>query len=154
MQKRSWFSAIMMSGIAVISSMFTSLFVEWLYLRFDMTELTGVQLGAVLFMMLCAILAGAFTIRNWSDIHFGKQAAIRWTVAGIILGFLLAQLRMLVPPLENPAEYTAIYRTNRFFLRIIAEWIILYISYFFAFRFPSRATPGRDTMSSKARRES
>jgi H+/Cl- antiporter ClcA len=153
MQKRSWLGAIMMSGIAVMSSMFTFLSVEWLRLRFDMTKWTGVQLAAVIFMIVCAILAGAFTIRNWSDIHFGKQAAIRWTVAGIILGFLLAQLRILLPPLEHPAEYTATYRTNRFFLRVIAEWILVYISYFLAFKFPSRAAAGCDRTSSKPGKE-
>lgn len=107
MLKKSFQAALIMSSLTFLSTLFTFVFLERLYNPIFKNTTTETFIGktsndaiilffAIIIMFLLIVLPGAFYIRNWSDVYFGMEGAVRWILFGVIFGCLV-QLRGLIP---------------------------------------------------------
>ncbi|MFZ5878449.1 MAG: hypothetical protein ACOY0R_03680 [Chloroflexota bacterium] len=99
--------AILMAGVAGLSTLGTMACWETARLPGGLGELAGVRLefslwqalgllAIVTLLCLLIFLPFAFVIHNWDESHFGREGALRWVLFGIVLGSLV-QLRHFVP---------------------------------------------------------
>jgi len=148
MLKKSNASAIVMSGIAVLSTMLTTLIWALSYTGFKIDLTAGNQAISpedklvLAFLVLAGVFVftvpmGAFIIHSWDDSHFGIQGAIRWAVFGIVFGSL-AQIRTLIPEgtVDRGLRSFLVEKGLSFGLGII----FLYLSHFVAFKLFKRKT--------------
>jgi len=144
MLQKSTKSAFIMSGIASFSMTLTFLFWEFLRSRSKIELLAGsvslYQMVASVFivtilLLVVLVLPGAFIIHNWSDIHFGREGAVRWGIFGIVCG-CLGQLRILIP--EDALERGFLSFLIQKGLGIGLGLAIVCVSYFFVFKLLKR----------------
>ena len=143
MLKKSTKSAIVMSVVASLSTLLIFLFLE--LLRNSSTtnifakaqSASSVDILSLIFIgipliLILIVLPGAFIIHNWSDIHFGKEGLIRWTVFGIIYGGLAQVSLILIPSHNSDKSLTsfAIEKGTSLGLGLV----LFSISYFLAFK--------------------
>lgn len=143
MLKKSNTSAIIMAMVALLSALLTLAIWELLRslsLLKDLVQpqstsssnflLSLIAIVAILFIVF--VLPGAFVIRNWDDMYFGKEGAIRWGIFGIAFG-CLSQLRILIPKALFERGSLSFFVDQ--VLGLILSFIVFYTSHFFAFKF-------------------
>jgi len=146
MLKKSKASAIVMSGIAVLSVLLT--LVLWIVLRgrlnFAMMrelplpsseEKAIITFFALLMIMVFAVLPGAFIIHNWDDSYFGIQGAIRWVLFGVVFGSL-SQIRYLIPDGTTDKGFISFMMGKG--ISFILGFTFLYLSHWVAFKLLKR----------------
>lgn len=142
MLKKSNTSAIIMSWLALLSTLLTLAF--WELLRNPSLPKDAAQpqstfssnflislIAVLAIMFLVVVLPGAFVIHNWDVSYFGKEGAVRWVIFGIVFG-CLAQLRILIPKVifEGFASFFV-----EQLLGLVLSFIVFYAAHFFAFKF-------------------
>jgi hypothetical protein len=147
MLKKSAKSAIVMAGVASLFALITFLFLELLRNSSMTNVFAKAQLAssgdvlafifiAIAIILILIVLPGAFIIRNWSDVHFGKEGLIRWTVFGILYGCLAQVSLVLIPSHNSDRSFTsfAIEKGTSLGLGLV----LFSISYFLAFKLLKR----------------
>ena len=134
--------AILMAGVAGLSTLGTMACWEAARLPGGLGELAGVRLEFSLWQvlgllaivaLLCLMLFApfAFVIHNWDESHFGREGALRWVLFGIVFG-CLAQLRHFLPRGIVEAGYGSFFIEQ--LLNLVLGFAMYSSAYFVAFK--------------------